>query len=218
MEKKKSEKKDVSENPIEKGLNKSPLDMEVCNIEISDEDIYEAMKRITGYLDITLDDFKEVYRHAYRHALERIVHSTKARDIMTRDVVCVRTDTLLEDVAEKMGGKGFSGVPVIEEDGRVVGIISEKDFLSQMEVKDTVTFMGLVAACLRGDGCLAISIRGKRAENIMTAPAITVNEDTPVVEIAALFTEKNINRVPVLNDRGNLCGFVSRTDIVKASL
>ena len=218
MEKKKSGKKDINENPLKKDFNKSSFDMEVCNIEISDEDIYEAMKRITGYLDITPDDFHEVYRHAYRHALERIIHLTKARDVMTKDVVCVRKDTPLEEVAEKMEGKVISGVPVIAGHGRVVGIISEKDFLSQMDAKAARTFMGLVAECLRGDGCLAVSIQGKRAENIMTAPAITVNEDTPIVKIAALFAEKNINRVPVLNDRGNLCGIVSRADIVRASL
>lgn len=218
MEKKKDKKKDVSKNPIERDINTRSFDMEVCNIEISDEDIYEGMKRITGYLDITPEDFQEVYRHAYRHALERIIHSTKACDVMTKDVVCVRKDTPLDEVAEKMEEKGISGVPVIEEDGRIVGIISEKDFLFQMAVKDAMTFMGLIAECLRGDGCLAASIQGKKAENIMTEPAITVNEGTPVVVIAALFTEKNINRVPVIDKDGNICGIVSRADIVRASL
>lgn len=198
MKKKRHEKKDISEDYIAKDLNKSSFAMGVCNIEISDEDIYEAMKRIPGYLDITPDDFQEVYRHAYSHALERIVRSTKARDRMTKDVVCVRKDTPLEEVAEKMEAKGIAGVPVIEEHGQVFGIISEKDFLSQMDAKDAKTFMGLVAECLKGDGCLAISIQGKKAENIMTAPALTVNEDTPIAEIADLFTEKNINRVPVI--------------------
>ena len=137
---------------------------------------------------------------------------------MTKDVVCVRKDTPLEEVAEKMEGKGISGVPVIEEHGRVVGIISEKNFLSQMDTKAARTFMGLIAECLRGDGCLAISIQGKKAENIMTVPAITVNEDTPVMEIAALFAEKNINRVPVIDKDGKICGIVSRADIVRTPL
>jgi len=55
-------------------------------VDISDEDIYEAMKDISGYLDITPADLKEVYLKAYRHAVTRLTRSVKVRDVMTRDV------------------------------------------------------------------------------------------------------------------------------------
>ncbi|MCK5138785.1 MAG: CBS domain-containing protein, partial [Thermodesulfovibrionia bacterium] len=97
-------------------------------INISDEDIYAAMKDIPGYLDITSGDFKELYRRAYRHALKRIAQSIKASDIMTRDVVTAAREMPLREVAKKMAEKSVSGVPVIEADKRVAGIISEKDF------------------------------------------------------------------------------------------
>lgn len=58
-------------------------------IDISDKDVFEAMKDMPGYLDITPGDFKELYKYAYNHALSRITRSIKARDIMTRDVISV---------------------------------------------------------------------------------------------------------------------------------
>ena len=57
----------------------------------------------------------------------------------------------------------------------------------------------------------------QKAEDIMTSPAITVREDTPVSEIATIFTEEEINRVPVTDDGGKLLGIVAREDIVKSS-
>lgn len=200
----------MSKNPKEKEIS-TPL-----RIDISDEDIYSAMKDISGYLDITPEDFKEVYLHAYRHAIERIARSAKSIDIMTRKVYSVKRETPLKEVAEIMARNGISGVPVIKQDGSVVGVISEKDFLSRMGVGDT-TFMGLVAECLKGDGCVAISIREQKAEDIMTSPAITVREDTTVLEIAGIFTEKQINRVPVIDQKDHLVGIVSRADIVGSS-
>jgi len=186
-------------------------------INISDKDVYEAMKDIPGYLDITPGDFKELYKHAYLHALSRITRSVKARDIMTRDVISVGNEVSLKRVAELMARNAISGMPVVKKDKKVVGVISEKDFLSRMGGKSPKSFMGVIAECLRGKGCVAVSIREQSARDIMTSPAITVSEETAVNEIAGIFTGKNINRVPVVNPDGVLTGIVSRADIVRAS-
>ena len=188
------------------------------DIEISDDDIFEAMKEIPGYLDITPADLKEIYRFAYRHALQRITQSVKAADIMTARVFSVRRETPLREVAELMSKEKISGIPVLDENTKVVGIISEKDFLAHMGSGDKTHFMAVVAECLKGKGCVALPIRSQRAEDIMTSPAVTVGESTAVIEIAGIFTEKNINRVPVVDRDGNMLGIVSRADIVRASL
>lgn len=183
---------------------------------ISDSDIYEAMKEIPGYLDITPADLKEIYRHALRHAHERINSPLKAAEIMTRVVHHVRVDTPLKDVAETMGRWRISGVPVIDEAGRVAGVISEKDFLSRMGAPDTAHVMGIIAACLGGKGCGATPIRGKTASDIMAAPAITVRAETSTREIMEIFSTRNINRLPVIDRSGKLAGIVSRADILRA--
>ncbi len=186
-------------------------------IELKDEDIYEAMKGVPGYLDITPGDFKEVYRLAYRHALERLSRAVTAREIMTREVVAVRPDTPLAAVAEAMGQRGISGVPVVDDAGKVLGVISEKDFLTNMGVAEPKNFMVLVASCLQSRGCVALPIKQRQAADIMTSPAVTVGPETSVREVAALFTAKGINRVPVTDGAGILVGLVSRGDLVKAA-
>jgi len=188
------------------------------NIEISDDDIYEAMKNIPGYLDITPADLKEIYKFAYRHALQRITQSVKAHDIMTKRVFSVEKDTLLKEVAELMAKEKISGIPVLEEDGNVTGVISEKDFLSSMGSEDKTHFMAFIAECLQGEGCAAFPVSLQKAEDIMTSPAIIVREDATVFEISNIFFLKNINRVPVTDREGKLLGIVSRADIVRASM
>ena len=186
-------------------------------VDLSDEDIYDAMKRISGYLDITLGDFKEIYGLAFQHAANRLTQAVKAADIMNPDVVHVKPETPLKEVAEIMGRHSISGVPVVDEGRKVVGVISEKDFLSRMGMQKNITFMGVVAKCLLGDGCMAVDIRGKSAGDIMTAPAITVYEDAPIMEIDSLMLKHRANRIPVLDQKDKLIGIVTRTDLLPSS-
>jgi len=186
-------------------------------LELSDEDIFDAMKQISGYLDITPGDFKEIYGIAFQHALNRITRAVEAKDVMNPDVVYVTPGTHLKEVAEIMGRHAISGVPVVDEDQKVVGVISEKDFLSQMGIQKNITFMSVVAECLIGNGCMAVDIRGKSAADIMTSPAITVYEDTSIMEVDNRMRNHRINRVPVLNQKDKLSGIVTRTDLLPSS-
>ena len=188
-----------------------------CPVNMSDEDILDAMKSIPGYLDITPGDFNEIFGYAYRHAVERIAQSLLAKDVMTEKVIFVTATTSLKETAAKMAAHGISGIPVIDDRGTVVGIISEKDFLFHMGEKRTTSIMNVIAQCLTSNGCVAISMRTGYAKDIMTSPAHTVFEDTPIFEIASIFAEKNINRVPVLDQNSHLVGIVARADIFQAT-
>lgn len=203
---------------------KNPFDekpkTEECSLgptNISDEDILKAMKEMEGYLDITPGDFKEIYRHAYEHALNRLLRAIPAKEVMSKGVVAVGMDTPLQDVAEAMARRGISGVPVLDQNRSVVGIISERDFLNAFGPAGAKSFMEVLATCLAGTGCIAVTARKQRAKEIMTAPPICVGEETPVSEIARIFAEKRINRVPVTDRNGRLVGIVSRADIVRYS-
>jgi len=187
-------------------------------LPISDEDIYEAMKEIPGYLDITPGDFKDLYKLVYRHTLQRIAESVQAKDIMTGTVVTVQPDTPVQEAAGLMAVKEVSGVPVVDATKHVVGILSEKDFLSRMGPGGPKTFMDVVARCLVAKGCAALAIREKNVEDIMTSPAVTVEQDANLLEISTLLKEKKINRVPVIDQQGILAGIISREDIVHTPL
>jgi len=188
-----------------------------CPVDISDEDILDAMKSIPGYLDITPGDFKEIFRYAYRHAIERIAKSLVAKDVMTEKLISVTPDTSLKETSARMAAHGISGVPVIDERNSVVGVISEKDFLFHMGEKKTRSTMEVIAQCLSSKGCVAVSMHTGFAKDIMTSPALTVYDDAPVFEIASIFAEKNINRVPVLDKNGHLVGIVARADIFRTT-
>lgn len=188
--------------------------MDTDPISVSDADVFEAMKDVGGYLDVTPADLREIYLHAFRHALDRIRRSLKAADIMTRTVYSAKTDTPVQEVATLMAEMGIAGLPVLDAEGRVAGVISEKDFLRFMGNKTHV--MDVIAMCLSGKGCTAAPLRKMQAKDIMTAPAVTVSAETTVHEIMGLFESKNINRVPVVDADGNLAGIVSRDDIIRA--
>jgi CBS domain-containing membrane protein len=189
-----------------------------AKIDLKEEDIFAAMKEIPGYLDITPRDFKEIYALAFQHALERLDREVTVAEIMSRQVVWVKPETPLAEVAEAMGQQGVSGVPVVDENRRVVGVVSEKDFLRGMGVRESQNFMTLVASCLRTKGCVALPIKKQTAGDLMSAPAVTVLPGTRVKDLAELFAARHINRAPVTDAEGRLVGIVSRGDLVKATL
>jgi CBS domain-containing membrane protein len=189
-----------------------------AKIDLKEEDIVAAMQEISGYLDITPRDFKEIYALAFQHALERLKREVTVAEIMTWEVVAVKPYTPLAEVAGAMGVRGVSGVPVVDDSDRVVGVVSEKDFLRSMGVEDSQNFMTLVASCLRSKGCVALPIKKQTAGDLMSAPAVTVTPETRVRDLAELFAARHINRAPVINAEGQLVGIVTRGDLVKATL
>lgn len=182
--------------------------------EVSDQDILEAMQEIQGYLDITPGDFKDLYLRAFAHARRRLFQARKIEEVMTTQVLTVRRDELLAQAAAALAARGVSGAPVVDEAGRVVGVISEKDFLGLMQGGAQGSLMALVAGCLGGGGCLVGHLRDKTAGDIMTAPAISLGPETSVAEAAELFAARGVNRAPVVDGQGLLLGIVTRGDLL----
>lgn len=184
-------------------------------IDLSELDVIAAMKEIPGYIDITPGDFKEVFRVAYAHALERLMESRTAKDIMTAPAHCLPVNTDLVQAAKFLADQHFSGGPVIDESGRVVGVVSEKDFLRKMGIGQHVSMMQVVTHCLSNKGCMVMNLRNHVAGEIMSAPPITAGPDITVGAISTLFTEKKINRLPIVDAKGRPVGIVTRTNLVQ---
>lgn len=183
---------------------------------LSDEDIYEAMKKIPGYLDITAGDFKELYLLAYEHAEARLYNSLPVAEIMTREVITVLPATPLAEAAARMAGHHITGLPVVQEDGTVVGILSEQDFFRSMGDGSQASCMALIADSLVTGACPALCIRGRTAGDIMTAPVVTVSETALLPGVGKLMREKGINRVPVTDNQNRLLGILTRSDLMHA--
>jgi len=190
----------------------------LSGVGLTDEDIYEAMKALPGYVDITPGDFKELYCIAYKHAMERFARSVPAGDIMTREVLSVTPDTSIAEIAEILSNNRVSGLPVVDSQGLVIGVVSEKDILSRLGFEDSENFMSIIARCLRMGGCISLPARIPTAREIMTSPAVTVREDAYLLEVIKLLSENEINRLPVIDTKGRLVGIVARSDILNATL
>ncbi|NLC69952.1 MAG: CBS domain-containing protein [Desulfuromonadaceae bacterium] len=186
--------------------------------ELTDEDVMEALEDIPGYVDITPTDFKAVFNLALRHAVKRLRRFLKASDIMTRDVITVTAATPVLEVAELMAKEGISGVPVLDPQKKVIGVISEKDLLRLLSSQEASTAMQIIAQSLRLGSLKTSAPNSEKAGDIMTSPPVTVRGETPVQDIGNLFSLKKINRAPVVDDEGKIVGIVSRDDIVRTSV
>ena len=198
--------------------NQSEAKVRFQDVPISEDDIYAAMKELPGYIDITPGDFKELYVHACRHAMETIARSITAARIMNREVIAFNRKTSLDEVARIMAENNFSGAPVIDDAGTVVGVISEKDFMYCIAGKGARSFLNVILEFIRCSGCVTQTIEGKTAGDIMSSPAITITETTPVIDIIKLFSRHTINRLPVVDEIGRLRGIVTRADLLKIPL
>ena len=142
----------------------------------------------------------------------------QAKEIMTTRVVTAGLETPIEEIAQLMLEHKISAVPLIDSDHRLLGIVSETDLLRREET-DTEKFAQswwlrlfnskdkLVTA--------TVETRGHHAKDIMTSPAISIDEAMTIQDVASLFLRRKINQAPVLRN-GKLAGIVSRGDLVSA--
>jgi tellurite resistance protein TerC len=141
----------------------------------------------------------------------------RVSEAMTREVVRVSPDMSVGEAAALMAASGVSGLPVLDDGGRLVGILTEGDLLRREEFGN-VPSTPLWRTLFIDDRTLAKSFAkayGRTVEDVMTRDPITVAEDMPIAEAARLLFERGIKRVPVMQgDR--LVGILSRSDIVRA--
>lgn len=182
-------------------------------LDISETDVVEAMKSITGYIDITPGDFKEIYQTAYALAIKRLVSTLKAAHIMTSPLFVLEQDMPLVQAAALLAEKQISGAPVADGEGKLVGVVSEKDFLKEMGFGATPSFMQIASHCLSNKSCMICRLHNKTIGDIMTKPPITGNPEMSIGAISALFAKRRINRLPIVEADGRPVGIVTRTDL-----
>jgi CBS domain-containing protein len=134
----------------------------------------------------------------------------KASDIMTRAVVTVTPDTPVAEACRQMLARGISGLPVVGEDGKLVGMITEGDVMRRLELRQPQRSPQSVRPGAAKDP-------GSKVAEIMTGGVITVDEDAPIGQIAGLLDQRHIRRVPVMRD-GRLVGIVARSDLLRTIL
>lgn len=141
----------------------------------------------------------------------------RVSDVMTRAVVAVPPDMPLRDVARLLQEHRISGVPVVE-DGACLGVVSEADLLVKQLGRSVSRRMPI--EWILGDRHDPAELRRRAAttaREAMSSPAVTIAEDRPVREAAALMVDRHVNRLPVVRD-GRVTGILTRSDLVRAYL
>jgi CBS domain-containing protein len=138
---------------------------------------------------------------------------TVVRDVMSAHPVSVRKTTSYKEIAARLRELGVSGFPVVDDDGKVIGVVSEADML----VKEALVggYHGVrerVAATVHPSE--RHKAGGVTAGELMTSPAVTVSPDDTVERAARLMYARGLKRLPVVDGSGRLAGIVSRTDVL----
>lgn len=137
------------------------------------------------------------------------------RDAMTTQVLTVGPETPLKEVALLLVEHRISGVPVVDQDGRLLGVVSEADFLTK-DAGPPERRRRPLAFLSNQEGRAALNrVRATTAGEAMTAPAVSIGPDRPLGEAAMRMERSKINRLPVVED-GRVVGIVTRADIVRA--
>ncbi|MDB5395532.1 MAG: putative signal-transduction protein with domain [Rhodospirillales bacterium] len=142
-----------------------------------------------------------------------------AGEIMTLEVISVLPHTSIRYVAKLLVEHHISGLPVLDEDQRLVGMVTENDLLQWSDELSgkQAWWLDMLAEGhgLASDFLDLVRVEGEKVRRVMTTDVSTITETMPVAEIAKLMVAKAIKRVPVLRD-GKLVGIVSRADLVRA--
>jgi CBS domain-containing protein len=137
----------------------------------------------------------------------------KVSDLMTKDVVTVTSATSLRDAAELLVEKRISGMPVVDEENAVIGVLSEADIL--VKAGGSSPRNRLLGWLFEPDFGDEDKIRAETVGEAMSAPALTISSHRPVHEAARLMVGEGVNRLPVVED-GKLVGILTRADVVRA--
>ncbi|HQA50990.1 MAG: CBS domain-containing protein [Syntrophomonadaceae bacterium] len=143
-----------------------------------------------------------------------------AKDIMTREVITVKPKDRVDKVARLLVDHKISGIPVVDDQGHVIGIVTEKDLIVKASELRVPFYVTLFDSIIFLENPIRFNNDLKKytavfVEDAMTKNVVVVEEDTEINDIVRLMQNKRINRVPVVR-HGKLVGIITRNDILKS--
>lgn len=143
----------------------------------------------------------------------------RAKDVMIKNVIFIKKDDKLDEIISVMMKNHVSGVPVIDKDNHLVGMVTERDLMTKDKKFNISSYMELRASILFIDGKSAEGISQKKSDtltaaDIMSTPVYAVHLEATIEEIVSLMMNRHINRIPVIDKENKLVGIIGRSDLL----
>ncbi|UMZ74889.1 CBS domain-containing protein [Natranaerofaba carboxydovora] len=144
----------------------------------------------------------------------------QAKDIMTVSPITINVEEKVEKAAELMTKNNISGLPVVDDKGNLVGIVTEGDLLGKHKKINPPAYFEILGGIILLESTKRFLSEIQKyvsteVVDLMSKDVKTIGEETTIDEIATIMSENNIKRLPVLNSKNELIGIVSRSDILK---
>lgn len=140
----------------------------------------------------------------------------QVRDVMTAEVATVREETPYREIVDVLTARRISAVPVVDEQSRVLGVVSEADLMYKVELIGEPYEPRLFEGRRRRQA--RVKAEAATARDLMTSPAVTTMGHTPIAAAAKTMDRQRVKRLPVVDDLGRLVGIVTRSDLLRVHL
>jgi len=183
---------------------------------LSEEDFRAALQEMSTYMDITEEDLYKIYKIALKHNKLRMARSIPVESVMTKEIYSITPDATLNDAAKILSEKHISALPVIDNNSKLVGLISDGDFLIVLQDEHEQSIWETLGKLIKGEKTK--SHDGNKVSDLMTKEVITVHKEDDVHIAVDLMIKHKIKRVIVVGDENKVVGLLSRADIIQLFL
>ena len=198
-------------DPLHKHADASPL----SRLGINTDDLESALGDFNSYLNISEKDLTEIYGYAQQKAYSRKFGEIRCADIMSKDVKSVEYATELEEAWALLRLHKVKLLPVVDNNNRVIGILSLVDYLKRANLKTYEGFAERLVSFVKRTPGLT-SAKPENVGHIMAKPAFTVNENELIATLVPLLSDKGLHHIPVVNNEAKLVGIVTQSDLIAA--
>lgn len=143
----------------------------------------------------------------------------RAEDVMIRNVIYIKKEDKLDEIISVLMQNHVSGVPVLDKNNHLVGMVTEKDLVTKEKSLNISSYMEFMASILFVDGNKFAGISRKKIEtltaaDVMSTPVFAVHLEATIEEIVSIMMNRHINRIPVIDKENKLIGIIGRSDLL----
>jgi CBS domain-containing protein len=178
------------------------------------ERLLPGLVALAGSGIVTVDDVRVASYGGRR--VEQFRFDLRVRDAMTADAMTVTPSLALRDAVERLVGRGFRALPVVDDGGQLVGMVTNRDLVERGGLEARVELLGAMAPEARA-AILERLDPARRVADVMTAAPVSIRASDTLARATHLMAERRLKRLPVVEDGGRLVGIVSRMDILRAA-